>query len=66
LRAERKVATAFGFGAGPTDRDGSRADRQGNGAATEEIDGVETENRIGIKHELHVRERDKTYALIPC
>jgi hypothetical protein len=21
---------------------------------------------IGIKHELHVREREKAYALIPC
>jgi hypothetical protein len=40
--------------------DGSRADGRGNRAATEEIDGAETENRIGIKHELRVRERDKT------
>jgi hypothetical protein len=31
------------------------------GRRTEEI-----ENRIGIKHELRVRERDKTFALIPC
>jgi hypothetical protein len=36
------------------------------GSATKEIDGAEMENWIGVKHELRVRERDKTYALVPC
>jgi hypothetical protein len=56
-------------GSDPTDEDEAaarRSRREKGGRRTEEIDRAETENRIGIKHELRVRERDKALALIPC